>query len=101
MPLKDEKFVEAKSYLEESGEGLANGPDNNEALSIINELELFGCKVFARLFALDYDCDPYFDAELYVKMPETITVELVVLLGSLHADEISQEENGLIRLWWD
>lgn len=89
------EYVEALEFLEESGSDLANGYDNAGAIELVEELQELGCKVFAELN------DDEFDASLFVHLPEKITSDVVVAIAHFRPDEISEEEPGVLRLWWD
>lgn len=98
--MKYVKYVDALSFLSESGEYLANGPDNRTAIRLVTDLIEFGCTVSAEL-DVDYNEEERFDSCLFVKLPKDVQPELIVTIVRSRPDEISEEENGLLRLWWD
>ena len=97
------KYVEALPYLEKSGNGLMNGPNNEGAILLVEELEDLGCKVKVELEddSDEDDDDDGFDAVLFVTLPSNIDPEIIVLIARAHPDETSEEEPGVLRLWWD
>lgn len=98
--MRNTKYVDALPFLTESGEYLANGPDNEAAIQLVTELTELGCTVSAEL-DVDYNEEEHFDACLFVKLPKEIQPELIVLIVGSRPNEISEEEDGVLRLWWD
>lgn len=93
----NKKYVNAIQFLEDTEFDFANGPSNGGAIDFIEDVEGLGCKCF---------CVPdknkeYFGAELFIKLPEVISTDLLVLICCMKPDEISEEDDGLLRLWWD
>lgn len=100
MRINNLKYVDALSFLSESGEYLANGPSNEAAIQLVTDLMEFGCTVLAEL-DVDYNEEERFDACLFVRLPKEIRPELIVTIVGSRPDEISEEEDGVLRLWWD
>lgn len=100
--MRNIEYVEAHDFLEKSRECLANGYDNEGALNLVEEFQELGCKVFAEVYDVgDEDEDLEFDAVLFVHLPKKVTADIVVAIALSRADEVSEEEPGVLRLWWD
>lgn len=98
--MRNLRYVDALSFLNDSGEYLANGPDNQTAIQLVTDLTEYGCTVTAELDT-DYNDEEHFDAVLFVKLPKEVEPELIVTIVRSRPNEISEEEEGVLRLWWD
>lgn|SRR6185436_7609160 len=95
-------YREALQYLKESGSHFANGPDNDMAIEFVETLYDLGAKqINVALYEDFYENEEIFDAELFLFLPPTISIEVMMEIVCMRPDEISQEEDGSIRLWWD
>lgn len=105
------KYVEITECFEEFGSGFANGPQGDDAEILMQEFKNLGCRVYGVVTNRtgneqdsEEDCDPNkweFGAEIHVALPDVISPALIVTIASAKPDEISEEEPGLLRLWWD
>lgn len=93
------RLVEAEKYLVESGDSIANGPDNDAAIELVQNLKELGCKVRAELEKSFNQED--FNGTLFITLPKQITAELIVLIAGSRPDEVSEDEENLLRVWWD
>ena len=95
------KYADALVFLRQYGDDLSNGPDNEQAISFVKDLLALGAKKVEVALYGDDDDELSFDSELFLHLPEQISLDMLQLIVSIRPDEISEEMPGVIRLWWD
>ncbi len=100
---KKEIFEEALEYLKNNPyANFANGPSNDEAIKLVQSFYDLGAnRVTTSLCEDSWSENLEFAQELYLYLPKQISLDLMMEIVLSRPDEISQEDDGSIRLWWD
>lgn len=101
---------DALEYLKNNEYSFANGPDVDIIIEFLEFLKNIGvekCTVGLDKI-LDFDEDEmktFPTAELWIHFPDVVPTEFMIStmieIGYLRPNEIDQEEDGSLRLWWD
>ena len=85
---------EALPFFQDNPEkNLANGPDNEAALKLIDDL--LACDGVSQVYVDDNDEDA-----LFIMVEENIEPQLAIEIGCARPDEC-QWDDEMIRIWWD
>lgn len=91
------KYTEAIEYFNGEHDGLCEQYNDTD-----NILQMLESLMEAGIEHIDVEIDDdVCSGALYLTLPKTIPPELVVELAYIHPDEISLENKGTIRIWWD
>ncbi len=95
--------VEAFSFFEDPNKGLCENYPSDDVLELLQSLKDVGIKHIDVEIEDDGDLvgNLISNGTLYLTLPKYILPELLVRIGHIRPDEISEEEDGTIRIWWD
>lgn len=101
---------DALNYLKNNEYSFANGPNVDTVVEFLEFLKIIGiekCTVGVdenEIWDSD-EVETFPTAELWIYFPDVVPTEFMIAvmveIGHLHPDEIDQEEDGSLRLWWD
>ena len=102
--------TDALSYLKDNEYSFANGPDVDQIIELLEFLKERGVeKCFIGIDENDIwdsdDVEIFPSAELFIYFPKNVPtqsmIEILVEIAHLRPNEISQENDDSVRLWWD
>lgn len=95
------KYTNAISYFKSADHdhGFCEEYQNTES-----SLDMLNSLIDAGVLNINIELDDDFDeptGALYITLPKKISKELLIEVAYTRPHEISEEDNGTVRIWWD